>query len=241
MRIVDAVKQIRQMDPGIGYYKLWLMSKRMFLCDWVPGRDAFLQLLRDFQLTQKRPKPRHTTNSNHRYHKYKNLIRGFVPTRPNQLWVSDITYIETLEAEHTLEALRMAISQATADELKGLIHHSDRGVQYCCNAYTDELKKYGIKISMTEDYKPTDNAIAERVNGILKTEVIYREHRFKTYQDALERISGFVAFYNDTRPHSSIGMKTPSEAHQEQGPQRIMWKTAKELSGAVCPLPQGTP
>ena len=148
---------------------------------------------------------------------------------------------ETLEAEHTLEALRMAISQATADELKGLIHHSDRGVQYCCNAYTDELKKYGIKISMTEDYKPTDNAIAERVNGILKTEVIYREHRFKTYQDALERISGFVAFYNDTRPHSSIGMKTPSEAHQEQGPQRIMWKTAKELSGAVCPLPQGTP
>ena len=249
MRIVDAVKQIRQMDPGIGYYKLWLMSKRMFLCDWVPGRDAFLQLLRDFQLTQKRPKPRHTTNSNHRYHKYKNLIRGFVPTRPNQLWVSDITYIdlvddccylhlvtdayshkivgwclsETLEAEHTLEALRMAISQATADELKGLIHHSDRGVQYCCNAYTDELKK------------------SERVNGILKTEVIYREHRFKTYQDALERISGFVAFYNDTRPHSSIGMKTPSEAHQEQGPQRIMWKTAKELSGAVCPLPQGTP
>ena len=267
MRIVDAVKQIRQMDPGIGYYKLWLMSKRMFLCDWVPGRDAFLQLMRDFQLMQKRPKPRHTTNSNHRFRMYKNLIRGFVPTHPNQLWVSDITYIDlvddccylhlvtdayshkivgwclsdTLEAEHTLEALRMAISQATADELRGLIHHSDRGVQYCCNAYTDELKKYGIKISMTEDYKPTDNAIAERVNGILKTEVIYHEKRFKTYQDALERISGFIAFYNDTRPHSSIGMKTPSEVHQEQGPQRIMWKTAKEFSGAVCPLPQGTP
>ena len=74
IRIVDAVKQIREMDPGIGYYKLWLMMKRMFLCDWVPGRDAFLMLLRDFQLMQKRPKPRHTTNSNHRYHKYKNLI-----------------------------------------------------------------------------------------------------------------------------------------------------------------------
>lgn len=267
MHIVDAVRQIRQMDPGIGYYKLWLMSKRMFLCDWVPGRDAFLQLLRDFQLTQKRPKPRHTTNSNHRYHRYKNLIRGFVPTRPNQLWVSDITYIDlvddccylhlvtdayshkivgwrlsdTLEAEYTLEALRMAISQATADELRGLIHHSDRGVQYCCNAYTDELKRYGIRISMTEDYKPTDNAIAERVNGILKTEVIYREKRFKTHQDALERISSFIAFYNETRPHSSIGMKTPSEAHKEQGPQRIMWKPARTLSGAVCPLPLGTP
>ena len=267
MHIVDAVRQIRQMDPGIGYYKLWLMSKRMFLCDWVPGRDAFLQLLRDFQLTQKRPKPRHTTNSNHRYHRYKNLIRGFVPTRPNQLWVSDITYIDlvddccylhlvtdayshkivgwclsdTLEAEYTLEALRMGISQATADELRGLVHHSDRGVQYCCNAYTDELKRYGIQISMTEDYKPTDNAIAERVNGILKTEVIYREKRFKTYRDALERISSFIVFYNETRPHSSIGMKTPSEAHKEQGPQHIMWKPAGTLSGAVCPLPLGTP
>ena len=220
MRIVDAVKQIRQMDPGIGYYKLWLMSKRIFLCDWVPGRDAFLQLLRDFQLTQKRPKPRHTTNSNHRYHKYKNLIRGFVPTRPNQLWVSDITYIDLV------------------DDCCYLHLVTD---QYCCNAYTDELKKYGIKISMTEDYKPTDNAIAERVNGILKTEVIYREKRFKTYQDALERISGFIAFYNNTRPHSSIGMKTPTEAHQEQGPQRIMWKPTGGLSGAVCPLPLGTP
>ena len=148
---------------------------------------------------------------------------------------------ETLEAEYTLGALRMAIGQATADELKGLIHHSDRGVQYCCNAYTDELKKYGVRISMTEDYKPTNNAIAERVNGILKTEVIYRERRFKTYQDALERISGFILFYNDTRPHYSIGMKTPSEAHTQTGPQKVMWKSAGRLSGAVCPLPLGTP
>ena len=130
---------------------------------------------------------------------------------------------DTLEAEYTLEALRMAIGQATADELKGLIHHSDRGVQYCCNAYTDELKKYGIRISMTEDYKPTDNAIAERVNGILKTEVIYRERRFKTILDARERIAAFISFYNDQRPHSSIGMKAPSVAHVEQGMQLRMW------------------
>ena len=94
MRIVDAVRVIREQDPGIGYYKLWLMMNRMFLCGWVPGRDSFLRLLRDFQLMRKRPKPRCTTNSNHRYRKYKNLIRGFVPTRPNQLWVSDITYID---------------------------------------------------------------------------------------------------------------------------------------------------
>ena len=250
-RIIDAVRQIRQMDPGIGYYKLWLMMKRMFGCDRVPGRDAFLRLLRDFHLMQRRPRLRHTTNSNHRYRKYRNLIRGFVPTRPNELWVSDITYIdlvdsccylhlvtdayshkivgwclsETLEAEHTMEALGMAVSQATADELRGLIHHSDRGVQYCCNAYTDELKKYGIRISMTEDYRPTDNAIAERVNGILKTEVIYRERRFKSLQDARERIASFIGFYNDLRPHASIGMKAPSEAHMENGPQRCTWKT----------------
>ena len=245
MRIVDAVKVIREQDPGIGYYKLWLMMNRMFLCGWVPGRDSFLRLLRNFHLMQKRPKPRHTTNSNHRYRRYKNLIRGFVPTRANQLWVSDITYIDLVDdccyLHLVTEALRMAIGQATADELKGLIHHSDRGVQYCCNAYTDELKKYGIRISMTEDYKPTDNAIAERVNGILKTEVIYRERRFKTYQDALERISGFILFYNDTRPHYSIGMKTPSEVHTQTGPQKVMWKYAERLSGAVCPLPQGTP
>ena len=76
---------------------------------------------------------------------------------------------------------------------------------------------------MTEDYKPTDNAIAERVNGILKTEVVYREKRFKTYRDAQERISGFITFYNDTRPHSSIGMKVPSQAHREYGPQLRMW------------------
>jgi len=258
IRIVDAVKEIRTLDPGIGYYKLWLMIKRMFLSGWVPGRDAFLHLLRDFQLLQKRPKPRHTTNSNHRFRKYKNLIRGFVPTQATQLWVSDITYIdlvdgcsylhlvtdayshkivgwclsETLEAEYTLEALRMAIGTVTADGLQGLIHHSDRGVQYCCNAYTDELRKYGIRISMTEDYKPTDNAIAERVNGILKTEVIYREHRFKNHQNAKERIGGFIQFYNEQRPHASIGMKVPSQVHKEQGEQKCLW-ARKESTKSV--------
>lgn len=238
------------MDPGIGYYKLWLMLKKMFVQNWVPGRDAFLNILRDFQLLQPRPKPRHTTRSNHRYHKYRNLIKGFIPVGPNQLWVSDITYIdlaegccylhlvtdayshkiigwslsETLEAQYTLQALQRAVSSASEDELGHLIHHSDRGVQYCCNAYVDELKKHRISISMTEDYKPTDNAIAERVNGILKTEVIYRERRFKSIEEAEARISEFIQFYNEQRPHGSIGYKVPSTAHQEQGIQRRMWK-----------------
>lgn len=106
---------------------------------------------------------------------------------------------------------------------KRLIHHSDRGVQYCSAAYTDELKKYGVRISMTEDYKPTDNAIAERVNGTLKTEVVYRERRFKSISDARERIASFIAFYNDSRPHASIGMKPPSQAHREHGLQQRVW------------------
>ena len=256
MRIVDAVTEIRSMDPGIGCYKLWLMLSSMFENDWVPGRDALYGILRDLGLLQKRPKPRQTTNSNHRYHKYRNLIKGFIPTAPNQLWVSDITYIDTVEgncylhlvtdayshkivgwclsrtlhAEYTLQALRMAISTAGMQELEGLIHHSDRGVQYCCNEYTEELRKYHINISMTEDYKPTDNAIAERVNGILKTEVIYRERRFKAFDEAFERIAAFITFYNEKRPHYSIGMKVPAQAHLESGAQNKCWKTVNKTS-----------
>lgn len=249
-RIIDAVHEIRSMDPGIGYYKLWLMLKRMFRSDWVPGRDSFLGIMRDFRLTLPRPKPRRTTNSNHRFHMYKNLIKGFVPTEPNRLWVCDITYIDlvsgccylhlvtdayshkiigwclspTLEAKYTMEALNMALGQATEEELANLIHHSDRGVQYCCKAYTELLKQHHVKISMTEDYKPTDNAIAERVNGILKTEVVYRERRFKAIEDAKERIAGFIRFYNEMRPHSSIGYNVPSKAHSQTGPQRRAWR-----------------
>ena len=139
---------------------------------------------------------RHTTNSNHNYRKYKNLIKGLVISRPNQLWVADITYIETddgvaylhlvtdawtheiigwmlsdsLMASNTIAALKMGIEHNKGLDLSGLIHHSDRGSQYCSNAYVDMLKSVNASISMTEDYKPTDNAIAERVNGIIKQE-----------------------------------------------------------------------
>ena len=101
---------------------------------------------------------------------------------------------QTLEAVHTLTALHMAMEQATEEELQCLIHHSDRGVQYCCNAYTELLMMHNVRISMTEDYRPTDNAIAERLNGIVKTEVVYREHRYKDFDDARRRISEFIAF-----------------------------------------------
>ena len=252
--VVAAVREIRDEDPGIGCYKLWLMLIAMFWRDFVPGRDRFFVILRRRGLMLPRPKPRHTTNSNHRYHKWKNLIKGFVPTAANQLWVADITYIalpggdvcylhlitdayshkivgwalaRTLKAAISMEALKMAIEQAVAmsgsESLKGLIHHSDRGVQYCCDAYVAMLQAYDISISMTEDYKPTDNAIAESVNGRIKMESVYRT-RFNSYDHAYSVIGRYIHFYNYRRPHMSIGYKIPAVAHLEQGEQKRMWK-----------------
>lgn len=249
--MMAAVKEIRAIDPAIGGVKLWLMLCDMFSREWMPGRDAFMRMLRENSMLCKPRKRRHTTNSNHRFHKWKNLIKGYIPSGPNQLWVSDITYIDTdqgscylhlitdayshkiigwcvapsLEAKFTLKALRMAIEQASGYDLGKCIHHSDRGVQYCCDIYIEELQKHGISISMNEDYKPTDNAIAERVNGTIKTEHVYvQERRFRDYNDAAESIGKFIIFYNDKRPHMSIGMQTPSQAHKQQGEQKKCWK-----------------
>lgn len=130
----------------------------------------------------------------------------------------------TLEAKYTLDALREAIDQAQGYDLSKLIHHSDRGVQYCCNAYIEELNNYHISISMTEDYKPTDNGIAERVNGIIKTEKLYREPLYASIEEAKEEIGRFISFYNDKRPHMSIDYQTPSQAHEQSGPQQRRWK-----------------
>ncbi len=251
MRILDAVKEIREFDPGIGGVKLWLMLCEMFNAEWMPGRDSFLALLHRHKLMQKPRRHRSTTNSNHRFHKWKNLIKGFTPTSANQLWVSDITYIDltdtccylhlvtdayskkivgwclanSLAAVFTLKALRMAIAQAGGGDLSGLIHHSDRGIQYCCDLYIEELQKHNIQISMTEDYKPTDNGIAERVNGIIKGESSYRQQRrFETFEEALEQIRRFIDFYNNKRPHYSIGLQTPGAAHGQTGEQNRMWK-----------------
>jgi len=118
-----------------------------------------------------------------------------------------------------------AIDRTARDDLTGLIHHSDRGVQYCCDMYIEKLKQYNITISMTEDYKPTDNAIAERVNGIIKQERVYRDKHFMDMEQARYVIGRFISFYNTRRPHMSIGMLTPEAAHQQSGEQKKMWKT----------------
>ena len=254
-RVLASVRAIRTEDPRIGGYKLWLMLIGMYGREHVPGRDRFFVMLRRRGLMLPKPKPRHTTNSNHRYRKWKNLIKDFTPMEANRLWVADITYIaladgdvcylhlitdaysrkivgwalaDTLKATVSMQALQMAIDQAAAmrgsDMLEGLIHHSDRGVQYCCDAYVSMLKKHGIAISMTEDYKPTDNAIAERFNGILKVESVYPQKQLPTLEHAQRLIPRFINFYNNARPHMSIGYKMPAVAHMEQGEQKKMRK-----------------
>ena len=240
-KIESAVREIREQDPGIGAYKLHRMLSDIFP-DEMMGRDAFYRFMHEHHLMLPPERRRHTTNSNHNYHKYKNLAKGMRPTRPNQLWVADITYIDTeegvvylhlltdaftheiigwtlsdsLRAENTVLSLEQAITLMAVFGLSGLTHHSDRGSQYCCNAYIEKLKSINAAISMTEDYKPTDNAIAERINGIIKQEWLYRMKRPRDLQHAREIISGIIDFYNTRRPHmSNEGMLPPRKLREK--------------------------
>lgn len=260
--ILKSVEDIRQNAPGVGAYKLWLMLTSTLGRSFMPGRDSFFQILARNNLMLPPRKKKHTTNSNHRFRKWKNLIKGLQPLKANQLWVSDITYISladgdvcylhlitdayshkivgwklarTLRVCETLDALNQAIEDALqttgTNDLEGLIHHSDRGIQYCCDQYVNKLHEYKIKISMTEDYKPTDNAIAERINGIIKTETSYNKRPFNDYDEALKLISEYINFYNNKRPHMSIGHKIPAVVHrQEEGLQEKRWKNKVYIS-----------
>ena len=256
--VLDTVREIRAQDTRIGGYKLWLMVRDIFPSGWVPGRDGFFKLLSCNHLTLPRAKPRHTTNSNHRFHKYANLYKEVVPMRPNEVWVADITYVDignddcylhlitdaysrkilgwvlsdSLSAVNTKGALLQAIGQAERDDLHDVIHHSDRGTQYCCDLYVSELRKHNIMISMTEDSNPTDNGIAERINGIVKQELIYPRKHFESMEEATEKIGAFIQFYNERRPHMSLGMQTPAAVHAGQtGEQKRCWKLFREKNG----------
>ena len=204
------MRDIRRRAPGIGAYKLFLMLRELYPVE-MKGRDWFYRLMRENRLMLKPPRCRHTTNSNHNYRKYGNLTKGISIVRANQLWVADITYIDTdmgvaylhlltdaftheiigwvlsdsLASSNTVAALDMGIENVAYLGLEGLIHHSDRGVQYCCNRYIEHLEAINASISMTEDYKPTDNAIAERVNGIIKQEWLYRMKRPHDLEEAV--------------------------------------------------------
>lgn len=256
--IVNEVRRIRETAPGIGSSTLYPLLVNIFGRENMIGRDRFYALMKEQGLQLKRRRSYRTTNSYHHFHKWKNLIKEFIPTGPNQLWVSDITYIKmvdgvvylhlltdawsrkilgwklanSLEARHTLDAFNMAAREAAAmgADFSRIIHHSDRGVQYCCNLYVSRLQSLGMQISMTEDYKPTDNAKAERVNGIIK-QLFIDGQRFTEISDVYYALSRGIAFYNDVRPHSSVSHESPSKVHRgEVAIPKQLWKTTYRSS-----------
>ena len=140
----------------------------------------------------------------------------------------------TLETVYPLEALRMALSTIDDETAAMLIHHSDRGCQYCSQAYVQELKRHNISISMTQSGDPLENAVAERANGILKTEWLYKM-TIPTREICKQELERIILFYNTERPHMSIGMQTPSVAHMQTGEQKRCWKNPWENHAAAPP------
>ena len=239
--IVREVLRIRQTHRRMGGRKLYELLEPFMLGHQIKmGRDALFNVLATNNLLVKRRKRRvYTTQSFHWLRKYPNHIRNFIPTAANQLWVSDITYwkietgylyislitdaysrkivgyhvAETLESVETLHALKMALNH-NKESINQLIHHSDRGIQYCSTVYVSLLKKHGIIISMTENGDPLENAIAERVNGIIKNEYLdgYEVNTLHVAKQLLDRV---IEVYNNQRPHMSLGNLTPNQVHDD--------------------------
>jgi len=239
--ILQQVKAIRKNHRVMGGRKLYDLLRPFIAEHQIKiGRDALFKILSANGLLVRKRKSRiRTTNSYHWMRRYPNIIKGFVPTAPNQLWVSDITYwkikndqhlyisfitdayshqivgyhvAETLETIESIQALNMALSTIKNTTGLNLIHHSDRGLQYCSNAYVALLKKRNIQISMTESGDPLDNAIAERINGIIKEEYLLN-HVVKNLKQAKQLLKSVINLYNNERPHMSIGNLTPNTIH----------------------------
>jgi transposase InsO family protein len=253
--ILQEVQKIRSNHKRAGTRKLHKMLETFFKEHNIKlGRDGLFDMLREFGMLIKPLKRNYcTTNSYHRFYKYPNLVKEWQPLAPNKLWVSDITYIEvdgkfmylsvitdafsrkivgwhlseSYSAEGTIQALKMALSNNK--NIEGLIHHSDRGVQYCSKEYVAILKSKNIQISMTENGDPYENALAERVNGILKTE--YLDKQYDDKQKAKKDVTKSVRLYNTERLHMSIGMKTPEYVHQTSTVTNKHWKNYKKKKG----------
>jgi transposase InsO family protein len=259
--VIQEVVRVREAQKRIGVRKLYhVLGSFMREHAIVMGRDAFFDLLRENSLLVRKrraKKPRTTFASP--WKRYPNLIREFVPTGANQVWVSDITYVRVgegfgylslitdaysrkivgyslyrdLSARGCVEALRMALRDNR--EREGLIHHSDRGLQYSSAAYMKVLGRK-IRVSMTEKSDPLENAIAERVNGILKDELL--EKRFGSFDEAHKKIDEAVSVYNHLRPHLSIDMLTPAEAHTRTGKLKRLWKHYFSTPATIGPTAQ---
>lgn len=238
--ILKLIRPIRKKMYRVGTIKIYDMIKKdMTKNDIKIGRDKLFTFLRhEKMLVKKKKNFTKTTNSFHRFHKHKNLIKGLDVTAPEQVWVSDITYIKTelgheylslitdyyskkivgyyladnLKTESSLKALEMAIKSRKYPD-SNLIHHSDRGFQYCSDDYIAMLSNNNIQPSMTEVYDPYENAVAERVNGILKDEFDIGEG-FTNHLQAVKEIKYAIETYNTFRPHFSCEKLTPQQAHE---------------------------
>lgn len=256
-KVVDLVLDVRKQLPRTGTRKLYFKLSEA-LQELHVGRDKLFSIVKANHLEIRPKRSYHvTTNSHHRFRKHKNLIAGLDICRPEQVWVSDITYIglrnnhsylalitdayskmivgydlsDSLGAESSIRALKMAIKQRKYKNLE-LIHHSDRGFQYCCDNYQKVLLKNHIITSMTESYDPYANAVAERVNGILKDEFMLEKYSFNRKHLKL-LIEDSIEKYNKVRPHYSCYMLTPEQMHLQN---EIKIKTYKrtKLETARC-------
>lgn len=231
---------VRRRLPRLGGRKLYYLLKPRFEENAIKlGRDGFFAWLRQHHLlVERKRRYTRTTDSKHWLRKHPNLYATLTLSRPEQAFVSDITYVESgegvhylslvtdaysrkimghvlsrdLRAKHMTDALRQALAKRISR--KGLIHHSDRGIQYCSGEYQQVLQRHGIKPSMTDGYDCYQNALAERVNGILKGEFL--DVSCRTFADLDRVIEQSIEAYNRIRPHLSLGMKTPEQVHNEK-------------------------
>ena len=252
-KVLSLVSGVRSHMSRIGTRKLHYLLHED-LKELHIGRDKLFAVLKANNLLIK-PKRNYriTTDSHHRFRKHKNLIADILIERPEQVWVSDITYIggrnrncylalvtdayskkimgydlsNSLATEGSLRALEMAVKQRKYNDK--LIHHSDRGLQYCSNDYQEILENKKIIPSMTESYDPYANAVAERVNGILKQEFLLEDYQVDIKTMSL-LVEDAVRIYNTKRPHYSCYMKTPEEMHKQM---IIKIKTYKKVDS--CP------
>jgi len=250
--VLEEINSIRAIHPAIGTRKLYSMLHSFLTEHQIKmGRDALFDLLAAHELlVRKRNRRIYTTQSHHWFRKYPNLIRQMQIIRPNQLWVADITYYrilsgyvyinlitdayshkivgyhlaDNLEAGNNIKSLEMALHNLSAQASSfTLTHHSDRGIQYCSKDYVQLLQSNHIAISMTEDGNPLENAIAERINGIIKHEYL-NHYSIKNKAEAIEILDKIVAVYNQQRPHLSCSLHTPENVHLKKLPVKRLWK-----------------
>jgi putative transposase len=248
--VLQQVLDIRKSLPRLGTAKIHHKLKPFLEAHQIKmGRDCLYNLMREYKLDiRRRKRYAATTDSHHWMHKYSNLISEIQVQQPESVWVSDITYIRLpgqwaylslitdaysrkimgyslrtdLSVKGCIEALKMAIDNRQCFK-HPLIHHSDRGAQYCCREYVDLLIDQKIAISMTENGSPYENAIAERINGILKTEFNLHSSLLG-YEQTKEKISHCISAYNKDRPHASCNYLTPEQAHSVSGILNKRWK-----------------